>query len=360
MDKLNISTFPGCVKKTLEYIKTALKALHVSAADSEALLGSAGEIISAICAADANGSVIVSAEKSAKGCCVQFMHLGALFNPCPKAPDSITQKCMDEISFEFKYGRNVLSVFRRANSDKNIQEVKEMKEIQIRNHSIKPGDKIAVINEHSKADILARAEALANDDSFAAVEWRIDNYDDVFEIRFVIMPETIAEVRKALGDKVLMYTFRDKRIGGAHPTTCMYHSRLNNLAIDSGAGDIITVEWYDELDAAISNVENAHKGGKVVVASWCTDGKLCAECVQHKLVGALGAALGRMVGSLTLGKKKYADVQAEMLELGAVCADEETKASLDAGIAAFKAKHADVLVIRSVITADGSEEKTVF
>lgn len=112
-----------------------------------------GEIISAICAADANGSVIVSAEKSAKGCCVQFMHLGALFNPCPKAPDSITQKCMDEISFEFKYGRNVLSVFRRANSDKNIQEVKEMKEIQIRNHSIKPGDKIAVINEHSKADI---------------------------------------------------------------------------------------------------------------------------------------------------------------------------------------------------------------
>lgn len=258
MDKLNISTATGCVEKTLEYIKTALKALHVSAADSEALLGSAGEIISAICAADANGSVIVSAEKSAKGCCVQFMHQGALFNPCSKAPGSITQKCMDEISFEFKYGRNVLTVFRRANSDKNIQEVKEMKEIQIRNHSIKPGDKIAVINEHSKADVLARAEALANDDSFAAVEWRIDNYEDVFEIRFVIMPETIAEVRKALGDKVLMYTFRDKRIGGAHPTTCMYHSRLNNLAIDFGAGDIITVEWYDELDAAISNVENAH------------------------------------------------------------------------------------------------------
>ena len=354
MDKLNISTATGCVEKTLEYIKTALKALHVSAADSEALLGSAGEIISAICAADANGSVIVSAEKSAKGCCVQFMHQGALFNPCSKAPGSITQKCMDEISFEFKYGRNVLTVFRRANSDKNIQEVKEMKEIQIRNHSIKPGDKIAVINEHSKADILARAEALANDDSFTAVEWRIDNYEDVFEIRFVIMPETIAEVRKALGDKVLMYTFRDKRIGGAHPTTCMYHSRLNNLAIDSGAGDIITleiaassssyhstVEWYDELDAAISNVENAHKGGKIVAASWCTDGKLCAECVQHKL-------------------EEMLESKADMLEFGAVCADEETKASLDAGIAAFKAKYADVLVIRSVITADGSEEKTVF
>lgn len=57
--------------------------------------------------------------------------------------------------------------------------------------------------------------------------------------------------------------------------------------------------------------------------------KTCREFVEHTagktpvpgggsvsaLVGALGAALGRMVGSLTLGKKKYADVQDEMLEL---------------------------------------------
>lgn len=35
------------------------------------------------------------------------------------------------------------------------------------------------------------------------------------------------------------------------------------------------------------------------------------------LVGAIGAALGNMVGSLTVGKKKYADVEAEMLALKA-------------------------------------------
>ena len=35
------------------------------------------------------------------------------------------------------------------------------------------------------------------------------------------------------------------------------------------------------------------------------------------LVGALGTALGNMVGSLTVGKKKYADVEAEILELKA-------------------------------------------
>lgn len=35
------------------------------------------------------------------------------------------------------------------------------------------------------------------------------------------------------------------------------------------------------------------------------------------LVGALGTALGNMVGSLTVGKKKYADVEAEIRELQA-------------------------------------------
>ena len=37
------------------------------------------------------------------------------------------------------------------------------------------------------------------------------------------------------------------------------------------------------------------------------------------LVGAIGTALGNMVGSLTVGKKKYADVQEEILDLKAKC-----------------------------------------
>ena len=37
------------------------------------------------------------------------------------------------------------------------------------------------------------------------------------------------------------------------------------------------------------------------------------------LVGALGTALGHMVGSLTVGKKKYADVEAEIIALKAKC-----------------------------------------
>ena len=37
------------------------------------------------------------------------------------------------------------------------------------------------------------------------------------------------------------------------------------------------------------------------------------------LVGAIGTALGNMVGSLTVGKKKYADVQTEIMALKAKC-----------------------------------------
>ncbi len=37
------------------------------------------------------------------------------------------------------------------------------------------------------------------------------------------------------------------------------------------------------------------------------------------LVAAIGTALGNMVGSLTVGKKKYADVEAEILALKAKC-----------------------------------------
>ena len=37
------------------------------------------------------------------------------------------------------------------------------------------------------------------------------------------------------------------------------------------------------------------------------------------LVGAIGTALGNMVGSLTVGKKKYADVEGEVIALKAKC-----------------------------------------
>lgn len=43
------------------------------------------------------------------------------------------------------------------------------------------------------------------------------------------------------------------------------------------------------------------------------------------LVGAIGTALGNMVGSLTVGKKKYAEVEAEIIALKAECDSLQTQ-----------------------------------
>ena len=43
------------------------------------------------------------------------------------------------------------------------------------------------------------------------------------------------------------------------------------------------------------------------------------------LVAALGTALGNMVGSLTVGKKKYADVEEEIKALMKECDDLQTQ-----------------------------------
>ena len=43
------------------------------------------------------------------------------------------------------------------------------------------------------------------------------------------------------------------------------------------------------------------------------------------LVGAIGTALGNMVGSLTVGKKKYAEVEGEIIALKAKCDELQTQ-----------------------------------
>ena len=43
------------------------------------------------------------------------------------------------------------------------------------------------------------------------------------------------------------------------------------------------------------------------------------------LVGAVGVALGHMVGALTVGKKKYADVQEDILALCAALKEARSK-----------------------------------
>ncbi len=215
-------------------------------------------------------------------------------------------------------------------------EVNKMKTIEIRSQSLKPGDKIAPITEKSREAVLKKAAALAQDGSVAAVEWRVDEFEGVFETRFVVMPEMIKEVREALGGKIFMYTFRDKRMGGAHPATCMYVTRLNDLASAPGLADIVTVEWYAEPDAAAANIGNIHAAGKLAAASWCAQGEVGRDDIVKKLESMLESG-------------------ADILEYGI---EAEYAAELDAAVAAFKLRNPDTPIIRSIISESG-EDKTV-
>lgn len=215
-------------------------------------------------------------------------------------------------------------------------EVNKMKTIEIRSQSLKPGDKIVPITEKSREAVLKKAAELAQDGSVAAVEWRVDEFEGVFETRFVVMPEMIKEVREALGDRIFMYTFRDRRMGGAHPATCMYVTRLNDLASAPGLADIVTVEWYAEPDAAAANIGNIHAAGKLAAASWCAQGEVGRDDIVKKLESMLESG-------------------ADILEYGI---EAEYAAELDAAVAAFKLRNPETPIIRSIISESG-EDKTV-
>ena len=68
------------------------------------------------------------------------------------------------------------------------------------------------------------------------------------------------------------------------------------------------------------------------------------------LVGAIGTALGNMVGSLTVGKKKYAEVEAEIVALKATC-DDLQKQLLDQVEADDKDPNRDAILEEATVTA---------
>ena len=81
---------------------------------------------------------------------------------------------------------------------------------------------------------------------------------------------------------------------------------------DVGIGPYIR---FKEIHTMDMTMENCRKFVEVLASDAPAPGGGGAAA----LVGAIGTALGNMVGSLTVGKKKYADVQDEIIELKAKC-----------------------------------------
>lgn len=96
-------------------------------------------------------------------------------------------------------------------------------------------------------------------------EWRADWYQDVMDIEKTC--STGIALKKTLGQKPLLFTFRTAQEGGEREITVEEYGNLYQTVLKSGFTDFIDVEMYFDLETAKQLIEKAHKKNKYVVAS---------------------------------------------------------------------------------------------
>lgn len=97
------------------------------------------------------------------------------------------------------------------------------------------------------------------------VEWRVDWYEEVFD--YAKVEETAADLRKALGELPLLFTFRTAKEGGEKAIEKDVYVELNQKAARSGFVDMVDVEAFTGDEAVCAIVETAHEAGVKVVGS---------------------------------------------------------------------------------------------
>lgn len=138
--------------------------------------------------------------------------------------------------------------------------------VEVRNIKIGEGiPKICVpIVGVTKQDILKEARAFS---TFAAdvAEWRVDWFENVFEKEE--LKNTLSELREALGDIPLLFTFRTSKEGGEKAIEPETYAALNKMAAATGHVDLIDVEAFTGDDIVKDIIKEAHRCGVKVVAS---------------------------------------------------------------------------------------------
>lgn len=141
-----------------------------------------------------------------------------------------------------------------------------MKTVILRNVEVgcgKPKVIVPVVGK-TREEILTKARELA-DVPFHVVEWRVDFYEDVFDLPKVL--DTLKELRAVLGEKPILFTFRTKKEGGEREITMDAYTTLNTAVARSGNADAIDVEIFSGDDVVKANMDAIHAAGKVVVGS---------------------------------------------------------------------------------------------
>lgn len=97
------------------------------------------------------------------------------------------------------------------------------------------------------------------------VEWRVDFYEDVMKTDRVL--ETLKNLRAALGDTPILFTFRTKKEGGEKEISMADYTALNTAAAKSGDADLVDVEIFSGDSVVGENIAAIHGAGVLVIGS---------------------------------------------------------------------------------------------
>ena len=150
-----------------------------------------------------------------------------------------------------------------------MEPVITMKTVNIRNLTIGAGvPKICVpIVGRTREEVLEQAAAIR---SLPAdlVEWRFDCFYNVSTLSLLTVLTFLSELRRALGDLPLLFTFRTAAEGGEKKISHQVYEELNRTVLSSGMVDLLDVELSqgDELLARLMDLAR-DRGVKVILSS---------------------------------------------------------------------------------------------
>lgn len=141
-----------------------------------------------------------------------------------------------------------------------------MKTVMLRNVEVGVGaPKVIVpIVGKTREAIIAKGKEIA-DIPFDVVEWRVDFYEDVFDVDEVLA--TAASLREVLKDKPILFTFRTKKEGGEKEIGMDDYVKLNTAVAQSGYVDVVDVEIFSGDEVVRKVIDAVHACGKLIVGS---------------------------------------------------------------------------------------------
>lgn len=116
----------------------------------------------------------------------------------------------------------------------------------------------------TKEEILQKASTL-DLEKIDIVEWRIDFYEDVFDIKEVL--ETLRELRLIILNRLIIFTFRRRIEGGEKEISIEYYLDLNRQVSQSGNVDIVDIEVSIGENIGKSIIKEIQKSNVHVIAS---------------------------------------------------------------------------------------------